>query len=899
MQKITLNLTSCEDRALPSGTVIASFASGVLTLTGDDLNNEVLLVNTGTTLDVVGQNATTIPGVTSFTNVTGLIVNMKDGNDVLTINNAASLAIPGNVSLNMGDGDNSVLFDTAEKLRLGNVTITNGDGADIIKINGGLGKESEIGQLTVALGIGYNTQSAFVRPSTVELRNIKVLRTGGLVVNSLDGDERVTLNKVLATSPLTVNVGSGALTVDVTDSTFSAISLTSNGPNASSAGGIFFTPVSTTVSKTTLLKSAYGITVDADRFNTGMFMLQSGALFDSVIDVTGANNWGTGISLIGGKQTLRVNGQSQLTTTGILNISSKSSARIINDDAQISAKSIAVRAVTGVNIDLADDGVSAAVASYNVTGPVTINAGVITLDIDSGIMEIAGNLNLISTTGATLLLGEESASTATLAEINVNGSSLIKGSTVEVYQFESVLSVNNGLMIDSRDAAVYRSFPQQLTASPNFPNNPAYGNGATLTVNNKPFTMKGRIVTMDMVEGSALINTNMSLLATEFASLSGNVKIPGFNEDDSPNDPVGAFLTTDLLTMRGRDVAVNWTEGSLASTNGINLTGGLGGTAEFNSWQNNTATDFQGAIVSIVNGSLNITGDHVLFTQRDGTTTIAGGIKLLGTTSASFDVAIEETADKGIVTVQKDIIVESKIDTINFDHRGMHLTVQGNLNIKGPGLSQTSLNSVSTCQITGDVNIVGATNFDDYVEIATPNFSAKNVNINLGAGANEIHIGEDDVNYTIGGNLTVTTTSGSDVIVLGDTTVTGRTTINTGAGTDRLQLLEGAIFNGIFMADLGSGADDFRVGLDLLDDQNVVLKPRGVVTFNNQATAKLGANNDTLALGLAGDPDSKLLFGANGRLSVDGGLNANIYDDELGQFDTNKVTFIAITDPTP
>ena len=59
----------------------------------------------------------------------------------------------------------------------------------------------------------------------------------------------------------------------------------------------------------------------------------------------------------------------------------------------------------------------------------------------------------------------------------------------------------------------------------------------------------------------------------------------------------------------------------------------------------------------------------------------------------------------------------------------------------------------------------------------------------------------------------LSTGSGSDVVSLAAISVAGPTTINTGAGADRLHLLDGAVFEAIVTADLGGGADPFQAGL--------------------------------------------------------------------------------------
>ena len=61
--------------------------------------------------------------------------------------------------------------------------------------------------------------------------------------------------------------------------------------------------------------------------------------------------------------------------------------------------------------------------------------------------------------------------------------------------------------------------------------------------------------------------------------------------------------------------------------------------------------------------------------------------------------------------------------------------------------------------------------------------------------------------------------------------------------------------------------------------------------FDAKATIKLGVGNDTMKLGVAGDPDGKVLFGAAGSLAADGGLSlGDTFDAAAGQFDAAKVT---------
>ena len=147
----------------------------------------------------------------------------------------------------------------------------------------------------------------------------------------------------------------------------------------------------------------------------------------------------------------------------------------------------------------------------------------------------------------------------------------------------------------------------------------------------------------------------------------------------------------------------------------------------------------------------------------------------------------------------------------------------------------------------------------------------------------------------------MTTGNGTDSVSVINARVTGTTTISTGAGADELNLRTGATFDGPVTIDLGGGADMFTAGLALADpfDPTTIIIPAGAVTFNGNATVRLGTGNDQMQLGVAGDPDGRVVFGAAGTLTVDGDANLNTFDPQAGQYDPTKVTALHFTDPTP
>jgi hypothetical protein len=81
-------LERLEDRVTPAGNVLASQAGTTLTLTGDELDNSVLLLPGGAPNEIVVQGVgTTVNGSSdpqTFTGLENVIANMNGGNDQLT-----------------------------------------------------------------------------------------------------------------------------------------------------------------------------------------------------------------------------------------------------------------------------------------------------------------------------------------------------------------------------------------------------------------------------------------------------------------------------------------------------------------------------------------------------------------------------------------------------------------------------------------------------------------------------------------------------------------------------------------------------------------------------------------------------------------------------------------------
>ena len=142
-RRACLTLNHLEARDVPAGTVTATFAAGVLTLTGDKAANNVVLTQTGATIQLSG-TGTAFTGGTSFTGVTAVRAALGEGNDVFAISPTADFKLNRAVTVNLGNGDNDFTLDTAGKIDLGGVAVTGGTGSDTVVVSGGAGRGSRV-----------------------------------------------------------------------------------------------------------------------------------------------------------------------------------------------------------------------------------------------------------------------------------------------------------------------------------------------------------------------------------------------------------------------------------------------------------------------------------------------------------------------------------------------------------------------------------------------------------------------------------------------------------------------------------------------------------------------------------------------------------------------------------
>lgn len=160
--KRTLRIESLEQKQLLAGDVAVNVLNGVLTLEGDELDNQVV-VSSGEvpgTFVIRGLEGTQLlSGVADpVTEVVvegvrhGLRASLGEGNDLLRIVNSS---IRGNVAINMGTGDDRVAIGVLPEMSESDLDVTESPNVKLganLAINLGAGNDMAVIQSTVARG---------------------------------------------------------------------------------------------------------------------------------------------------------------------------------------------------------------------------------------------------------------------------------------------------------------------------------------------------------------------------------------------------------------------------------------------------------------------------------------------------------------------------------------------------------------------------------------------------------------------------------------------------------------------------------------------------------------------------------------------------------------------------
>ena len=217
---------------LAASALTATVAGDVLTLVGDDLDSTLTIRVETSAVVLTPASDTRIndgdPGVAVTLQgvVRSLKADLRGGNDSLTCDASAPLSLPGGATVQLGSGNNQLLFSTpGQKIMLGPVSLTAGIGSNRIGIASQAGG-TIVGALTIKLGDGANDLSL----TNVTVTGPRISFTSG------DGRDTVSATGLGGTAALAIVSGLGDAAVQVTDSVLGAVTVSAEQPSVSVTG---------------------------------------------------------------------------------------------------------------------------------------------------------------------------------------------------------------------------------------------------------------------------------------------------------------------------------------------------------------------------------------------------------------------------------------------------------------------------------------------------------------------------------------------------------------------------------------------------------------------------------------------------------------------------------------
>ncbi|MGA2031451.1 MAG: hypothetical protein ABSG68_04280 [Thermoguttaceae bacterium] len=231
-----LRFEGLESRVMLDGNVTSHIDHGRLELKGDALNNSIAITQAAGTLTVKGLAGTKIDGLAleKFAGITDLSVELKDGNDSLTIGTFTKatfnqVSLSGRVSIEMGDGNN--VLQIGGLTTGGDLRVETGSGAtdDVLVNHARVGGELNVEIDAKTLGALALAATAVNKDASVEMGRgndgigLLGLSVGGkLDIETNDGNDLLlaTTNKTLfRTDANAFSVANGVGSISAADVT--------------------------------------------------------------------------------------------------------------------------------------------------------------------------------------------------------------------------------------------------------------------------------------------------------------------------------------------------------------------------------------------------------------------------------------------------------------------------------------------------------------------------------------------------------------------------------------------------------------------------------------------------------------------------------------------------------
>jgi fibronectin-binding autotransporter adhesin len=486
------------------------------------------------------------------------------------------------------------------------------------------------------------------------------------------------------------------------------------------------------------------------------------------------------------------------------------------------------------------DGTIAAVLSG--TGVLTLTGDDFANDVQIRIDTTVPNVTLTSTAGTTITAPTGSGASVTLPGV--------------------VKSIKANLLGGADDLSI------DPAAAFNVPGLVTLGMGDGDNVVNLSTSAAITLLGLTVTGGDGFDNVTVQGGAT--STIGGNVKFT-YADGGSTTTLTGTGATTAKLVFTG---GVTVSAGDAATFPNINSVSGTNvqvaktfSAALGNSFP--AALDFTDSTL----GGLKASGQSVGSVLTD--TTINGSISYK--TGYSADIRGDG------LTVTKNVALTAPNASLEGD--AGKIEIDGNLAVSGTAATSVSFQTTVLSEVKGTITVKGGWYNDTFETNAT--FKAdKNVSLTLNGGDNVVTIGDGTTAVTFGGTLSVKAGGGTDQVTLDKVIVAGAVTMTLGAGNDLLSIEDGATFNNLFTADLGTGDDTISIAQNTGSTADV--------TFAKKTKILAGAGNDTLFLGLAndivvgGDAHTKVVF-TDPTSVVDGGTGVNDFDPTTAQFSPTTV----------
>ncbi len=814
-RRAPLTLQTLERRENPAGNVVTSMAGGVLTLTGTDEAETFTIKNGATagTYVLTGTGLTTIDGAANVTTLAATSVKMvlNGGDDTVAADTGFPLTITGALTINGGDGANTVNFTTtASPVTLTSLAYTGGEGFDSLFIGQGTTAGAAS---TVAGAVAFTPGNG---GSDLQLTNTTV---GGEVTDKAGvGDDIITLTQLTANKSVAADLSYG-------DGTLSA-SL-----NTVIAGGLSYKA----------LDGADDVTLNAVAVNGAAGVTVAGGIGDA--NLTTSNT----VSVpAGGLSVAATNGFSDIVLAGTLTLLGDFKVNNLSADVSNGAAVTAanVSLVTGDSFFVSTSGSGAWTVKKNLTlsasSPVGVSFGSSTFNN----LNLDGTLTATATQSLTVQVNSgtvKGAATvtsktggATLQQVGAGNVQYQKGVTVKGFTQGRVRFDATGTAGVTGDVSA-----TAVIGNADFRHNTGAGAmtlggaiklsgySAFATFNGAGAATVAKDVTLTAKAGSAAVTANGADV-----TLSGKLTATGSVDASLGGSATGIFNVLKDVSVKAtyRDAAVTFGSGGGNTTFGGKLTvaGGNGATVSAANTGAITASLFSVAGDLAVMGTRGLAN---LFTTGDGKT-FTGNVALKG-----YQVVANVNTDSA-TTFAKTFTATGGAgdDTILM---GIRYNVAGDATFNLGGGSSAVILSSTTVGVDFGGNLTVTTGNDQDTMTFVNVQAAKAVSVTSLAGNDVVSVDDGSV-FT--GAFTADVGAGNDIIDLGRqagltgptvaATFTGKATIKAGAGNDTLFLgrsvADGGDTQSVAVFGTAGSTIDGGTGFNAYDDEN----GQGLATTN-------------------------------------------------------------------